>query len=294
LALACAAAIVREDLMEALSAITITTELSEWLETIAACDGLSATVLAARILRASLTSRATRLFQISSTAALIQGVLQGTLSSARLLENGDFGLGTFENLDGEMIVLDGEVFQMHADGIIKRRVDEFAVPFAQVCQFTPTQTCSFPQVENLGGLETVCTRLRTSENLLYAFRIEGRFDVMHARTVRRGPEGASLESAGAEEVKFTWNNVNGCLVYFWSATFTSSFNVPEFHFHFISDDRTRGGHVLDCSFRTAEARVQLYHGALPPPSSVRKRKFYRFQATEVFYFRRMSWRRPFV
>lgn len=248
------------------SALQITEELSHLLKKTATQAGLSESGLAESILYAGLRSRETRLYQISSTAALVQGVLQGTLSSARLLESGNFGVGTFENLDGEMIVLNGQIFQMCADGRIKQRLDEFEVPFAQVCRFVSPRICRFSQIRDFASLEAACTLLRTSDNLFHAFRIEAQFDVVHARTVRRGPEGASLESAGGGEAKFTWRDVSGCLVGFWSPSFTSSFSVPGYHFHFISDDRTRGGHVLDCSFQAAAAGVQVlteYEVAMP-------------------------------
>jgi len=41
-----------------------------------------------------------RVYQISTSAALVQGVYGGAVSSRTLLANGDFGLGTFGQLDG--------------------------------------------------------------------------------------------------------------------------------------------------------------------------------------------------
>src|SRR5260370_13719916 len=73
-----------------------------------------------------------RAYQISTSAALVQGVSEGAVSSRKLLANGDFGLGTFEHLDGEMVVLDGVIYQVRGDGTVAARRDDFEIPFA-VC-----------------------------------------------------------------------------------------------------------------------------------------------------------------
>src|SRR5258708_35637382 len=69
-----------------------------------------------------------RAYQISTSAALVQGVSEGTVSSRKLLANGDFGLGTFERLDGEMVVLDGIIYQVRGDGTVEARRGEFQSP----------------------------------------------------------------------------------------------------------------------------------------------------------------------
>ena len=58
------------------------------------------------------------LFQVSTTGALVQGVYNEAVTVGGLRTHGDFGLGTFEGLDGEMVVLDGKFYQAHADGSI--------------------------------------------------------------------------------------------------------------------------------------------------------------------------------
>jgi len=253
-------------LMQNLTTLELCRDVSDRLRAEASAAGLHYTELAENILRANLRSHGTKLYQASTSAALVQGVLQGSISSAVLLGFGDFGVGTFEHLDGEMVILDGEIFQVCADHEIKQRSDEFKVPFAQVCWFDSPQTCSLLEITDLASLEKTCDLCRSSDNLFYAFRINAHFDSIHTRTVKITEDGTSLESAGEGEVKFAWNDVPGTLVGFWSPSFTSSFSVPGYHFHFISDDRSKAGHVLDCSFKTAASRVQAltdYEVALP-------------------------------
>ena len=54
-----------------------------------------------------LGSSAHVLFQISTSGALVAGVYSGLSTTKNVLEHGDFGLGTFADLDGEMVIVDG-------------------------------------------------------------------------------------------------------------------------------------------------------------------------------------------
>ena len=55
-------------------------------------------------------------FQISTSGALVAGVYDREVSVQTILEHGNFGLGTFANLDGEMVVVDGHVYQVQGSG----------------------------------------------------------------------------------------------------------------------------------------------------------------------------------
>ena len=58
------------------------------------------------------------LYQVSTIDALMQGAYEGVQPVSEIRKHGDFGIGTFDALDGEMIVLDGTVYQAKADGKI--------------------------------------------------------------------------------------------------------------------------------------------------------------------------------
>src|SRR6202021_4039002 len=74
------------------------------------------------------------LFQVSTSGALVQGIYKRAVSSTFLLNYGDFGLGTFDNLDGEMVVLDGAIYQVRSDGKVSNITDDVGTPFAVVTQ----------------------------------------------------------------------------------------------------------------------------------------------------------------
>jgi acetolactate decarboxylase len=195
-----------------------------------------------------------RIYQISTSTALVEGVYSGSRSSSALLEHGNFGLGTFEGLDGEMVILDGEIYQ--AAGTVRPRTDEFLVPFAAVTHFDQEDSFEIENVTQLKDIELACDQHRVSENLFYALRVEGLFDAVHARAVHPVSQSTRLLDAAKTELEFEFRKIQGTLVCFWSPEYSSSFSVPGYHFHFLSQDRTKGGHVLNCSAHKLQASIQ--------------------------------------
>jgi acetolactate decarboxylase len=215
-----------------------------------------------------LRSSPRRLYQISTSTAVVEGVYDGSVPSSTLLENGDFGVGTFEGLDGEMVILDGEIYQ--AAGTVRRRSDDFLVPFASITHFREDAVVQIEQVASLKDIELACDPHRVSDNLFYAVRVDGVFDTIHARAVHPVPQGSRLLDAAKTQLEFNFHDVEGTLVCLWSPRYSSSFSVPGYHFHFISKDRTKGGHVLDCSAQQLRASIQIvaeYDVRLPEAGS---------------------------
>lgn len=124
------------------------------------------------------------LFQVSTSRALVQGVYKEAVSSALLLSHGDFGLGTFDELDGEMVVLDGVVYQVRSDGTVHRVDGDTGTPFATVLHFSPDDTVLLKNIQSFAGLCAICDKQRTSQNLFYAFRVDGVFSSMHTWSAR--------------------------------------------------------------------------------------------------------------
>jgi len=214
-----------------------------------------------------------RAYQISTSAALVQGVSGGAVSSGKLLANGDFGLGTFEHLDGEMVVLDGIIYQVRGDGTVEARRDDFQIPFGVVSRFQPDENFEVGGISSLEDLERACDPHRESENLFYALCVDGVFERMRTRAVKAASEGTRLLAAAEAQPEFRFKDIEGTLVCVWSPRYSSSFSIPGYHFHFISKDRTKGGHVLDCSAKGLRVGIQTlfeYDVRLPETGSFLK------------------------
>jgi len=186
------------------------------------------------------------LFQVSTSAAMVEGLFQGAVRVSDVLSHGDFGLGTFVELDGEMVLLDGICYQVAPTGRVSVVEGGREVPYAVVTRFQADVSKRVSQVSSFAGLTVACDLLRSSNNIYYAFRAEGRFDVLRTRIMQAVPEGTGIKSAGAGQAEFRLEGVEGTLVGIWSPAFAGAFSVPGYHFHFISADGQQGGHVLDC------------------------------------------------
>ena len=206
------------------------------------------------------------LYQVSTATALVEGIYQGAVQIAALREHGDLGLGTFESLDGEMVVVDGHFFQVRSDGSVREVQDNVLSPFAAVTAFSPDQSITLENCPDLSYLTSQFDALRQSDNFFYALRVDGTFDYIHARAMRRTKEGIPLVQAAALQPEFEFHNISGTLVGFWTPEYAKSLNVPGYHLHFVSADRTQGGHVLQCRGKNLRLQIQRegdYHIVLP-------------------------------
>jgi len=206
------------------------------------------------------------LFQVSTTTALVEGVYQGAVRVGTLRERGDLGLGTFENLDGEMAIVDGKCFQIRGDGSVHEVGDKVLSPFAVVTSFTADETVTLADCADLATLEAASDRLRHSDNLFYALRADGIFDHIKTRAMCKTTEGTPLAQAASVQPEFEFARIAGTLVGFWTPAYAKSLNVPGYHLHFLSADRRHGGHLLACSGQNLELQVQregALHFALP-------------------------------
>ena len=186
------------------------------------------------------------LFQVSTSAALVEGLYEGAVRVSRLLQHGDFGIGTFIDLDGEMVVLDGICYRISSSGVVAVSEGNKCIPYAVVTRFTAQFARQLRRLDSFRGLMSVCDKFRDSENVFYAFRVEGHFSLMKTRVMKAVPEGTTLKAAAFRQKQFGFQNVSGTLVGLWSPGFAGSFSVPGYHFHFLSADRKQGGHVLEC------------------------------------------------
>lgn len=187
-------------------------------------------------------------FQASTISALLEGSLEGDVSFAELARHGDLGLGTFDGVDGEMICVDGEFFRCDADGVAHPVEPERRTPFACVVQFAPTLRFELSERLDLEALTAELDRRLGHPERAHALRIEGRFERVHARSVpaHSKPYPPMTEVIESQRV-FDLEGVEGTMAGFRFPDYASSLNVPGYHLHFISSDRSRGGHVLDCA-----------------------------------------------
>ena len=196
-------------------------------------------------------------FQTSTVNALMEGASTGDMTMGELKTHGDFGLGTFDGLDGEMIELDGKVFQVRADGHAHPVADSARTPFATVSFFKADESARLDRPCDQASMLAAVAAMLPSQNILHALRIEGRFDYVKTRAVARQDKSVGLEQAAREEPIFEFHDVEGTIVGFFTPDYLRGVNVPGYHLHFITADRSAGGHMLDC--RTKDVTIKIHH-----------------------------------
>jgi acetolactate decarboxylase len=189
-------------------------------------------------------------------AALVEGIYRADTTVAQLKTKGDFGIGTFNDLDGEMVFIDGVVYCLRPEGAAEIVSDQTRTPFAVATSFDGDTRETIARRMGWEELERTILDLIPSKNLLYAIRIEGAFDHVRARSVPRQSSYRPLAEIAKVQTIFEYRDIRGTIVGFFTPSFLESVHLPGLHLHFISADRTRGGHLLAAAPREIEVALQ--------------------------------------
>jgi acetolactate decarboxylase len=194
-------------------------------------------------------------YQVSTSTALVQGIYQGCVTVGTIRTHGNFGLGTFDGLDGEGLMIDGCVYQALGDGSVIEPTISTLAPFWVSAEFEADRHATIRVVDDWEALCTQIDTHRSSQNLFAAIRIEGRFDTIHYRVACKAEPGTDLVTASKQQSKFTFTDLEGTLMGFWSPPYARTLNIPGYHLHFLSGDRTHGGHVLGIQARNLKLQI---------------------------------------
>lgn len=197
------------------------------------------------------------IYQVGRLDALSAGDYDGTVPYRTLEQLGDFGLGTFDALDGEMVAVDASFWQVRIDGVPSTvNPDEATAPFANVTEFAADSHAAVPRPMTCADLQATIEERLGDLDGYYAIRVDATFDRVLVRSVpAQMPPYPPLADVVAVQTEFDLENVDGTLVGFRFPAAEEGRNVTGFHFHFVTDARDAGGHLLDCSVRTGTIEV---------------------------------------
>ncbi len=191
--------------------------------------------------------------------ALLEGFYRDDITIGTLKQKGDFGIGTFNNLDGEMIILDGRFFQLDLDGNAQPVSEEMKTPFSTVCYFRPMLSEEIAAPMPHEAFIEHLKRILPSDNMFYAIHMQGRFKSVTTRSVPRTENYRPLSDATDKQKLRHFNNATGHLVGFYTPAFVPSLNVPGYHFHFIDESFSAGGHLLNCEPERLDIKLQIFY-----------------------------------
>ena len=200
------------------------------------------------------------MYQVSTLQALALGYSRAVITVDKLLQEGDTGLGTFEDVNGEMIVMDGNCYRADQNGNVSVVAPETGVPFATVAKLYGEQQFQLENMPDITAIRTELTR-KIEEvfglNSMHIVRIDGEFEKVDARSEApyRSHHITLKEVLSQTQEAFIFENIRGSLVGVYFPDYMDGINMPGWHLHFLSEDRSKGGHVFDVSLREGEAKV---------------------------------------
>jgi acetolactate decarboxylase len=201
-------------------------------------------------------ARGREVYQRSTMGALLDGVYDGDETIGDVLTHGDFGLGTFNRLDGEMVILAGVCYHLHPDGSVTHADGADRTPFAAVTWFHTDHAFDIAGPTDREGLTAAIDSRIESTNLIYALRIHGHFTEIHTRTVtEQQPPYLGLTEATKNQRETVLDDTTGTLAGFRMPDYEQGITVAGYHLHYLDDKQARGGHVLD--FHIAEGHVEI-------------------------------------
>lgn len=201
-----------------------------------------------------------KMFQVSTLQALMLGYSKAVISVDELLGHGNTGIGTFTDVDGEMIVLDGVCYRAMENGDITVAEPERGVPFSTICEMRDGRPIEFGLMNSVEELKTELNNIIDSHfglNSMHMARIDGMFEIVDARS-ESGYESVHVNLKtilGKTQKAFKFEKIEGTLVCVYFPDYMDGINASGWHLHFISNDKKYGGHVFDFIMKSGKGHI---------------------------------------
>ncbi len=213
------------------------------------------------------TSEEDALYQVSAFNVFASGNFERNITFADLAKHGDFGIGTLNGLNGEMIALDGKFYQIPVTGVPRDIGLSEKTPYATVSFFEKDFTFQVENVSSYLNLTSIINSTIANYNFIYAIRVHGYFDFVKTRSVPMQYEPyTTLTEVVKNQTVFNLNGVEGTAVGFFFPDSLNGVDAVGYHLHFITDGHTGGGHLLECSIKNAMIEIDSidnYHLLIP-------------------------------
>jgi acetolactate decarboxylase len=201
--------------------------------------------------------------QVSILDALLASRFDGCLPCRELLEHGDLGIGTFDRMEGELIIVDGRIYQAKADGKVYEPNPDNRTPFAMVARFRADDTWKLSGPIDLDALKKAIDERAPNQNVFCAVRVEGSFSYMKTHALRMQSKPYPPTAQVVKSVaRFEAKDVSGTIVGFRAPPYVKGISDTGYHLHFLSDDKTQGGHLLGFVLEQGTCSIDLYSNHL--------------------------------
>jgi acetolactate decarboxylase len=214
-------------------------------------------------------------YHYSIWAALVNKIYDGDLTVKEAKTHGDIGIGSYNGVDGELVMIDQILYQIPSSGKVKVVSDSMHIPYLNTTFFNKEISYDLNDRMNYDSLRKKIQLHFPSRNFFYAFKIHGEFDTLKLGSMQKQerPYLQGLDSLLPNRPKFDHTNISGTMVGFWCPDFIGDINVAGFHLHFLSDDKKTGGHVLEFmgkNFKVDMDKLTSYRFILPDTDDYEK------------------------
>ena len=198
--------------------------------------------------------------QFGLASAFLMGLYDDHFTFKRLAEHGDFGHGTFNAIEGEMIAIDGIFYRADVDGNISAVLPDQLTPIATVTHFKPDNIIQLHNITDFTGFKNQIIPYLRKQNTIHAIRIDAMFESILARSEH--PQIKPYQNEPIEismpklQRSFVLENVQASMMGFFVPDVYKTIVLAGFHFHCINDARTKGGHVFDFKFKRGTVSLQ--------------------------------------
>lgn len=193
--------------------------------------------------------------QVGTYDYLVQPDFTGLQQAGRVTNDTTLGLGTFANLDGELVMVGGVAYRVPTTGIPERITGKELTPFIQAIKFKPTKSGPIPPGTKCSQMIPAINELVGTDQGIIAVRVRGTFTQLETRSVpKQAQPWPTLATVVSQQTQFTLDGNKAVLVGFRQGSDFLGVGQPGLHLHGLTRTKDAGGHVLSC---TAGSDVQL-------------------------------------
>ncbi len=201
------------------------------------------------------------IYQYSSKQAFYDKKYDSDLTLEKISQFGNFGLGTLNGINGELIISEGKFFQVNYEGIVvEQNLDQHS-PFSVIKEFYADTSFQIKDKINLNELKNILDNISTHKAT--AIKVTGDFEYIKTRSVKKQTEPyPDIQLVVANQAEFEFENTDAVLIGFWFPEYLDGANFPGYHFHCLIKGNKGGGHLLECNIKNAKVEVDFSEGLI--------------------------------
>lgn len=195
-----------------------------------------------------------QLVQIGTLNSLMMGDYYGSCKVKDLLRFGDTGIGTYNGLDGEAVIINGRAYNGRATGIVSEMQPDDTLPFSTVAKFDENVKENAIRFSSFEDFSRKAEQYLQSRNFFYMVKMEGTFNVRVRSCFAQTEPYEPLYKVACDQREFEYRGEEGFAVGVYCPNYVNGMNLPGWHIHFIGKDFLKGGHILklasdDCKMK---------------------------------------------